>query len=290
MPHLSYIGDADVGERSNLGASTITANYDGRRKHRTKVGKSAKTGIHTSLVAPVDVGDRAYTGAGSTITEDVPEGALGDGAGKAKEHRGLLGPRGGGLAMSTILETEAAVAPATSITAGYEKRLMITAGRASRELGGRIAERLGVELTDAGLKTFADGEVYCRYEESIRGADLFVVQSDLRLRARGPHGQRRALGAPPDDPRRQARLGAPDRRRHPVVRVLAPGQEVCAARADLRAPRRRGARDGGHRPPGRDGPPRGPAPGLLLQAGRPHDRDADPHPVRDRPPRRRATS
>jgi bifunctional UDP-N-acetylglucosamine pyrophosphorylase/glucosamine-1-phosphate N-acetyltransferase len=77
VPHLSYIGDADVGEASNLGASTITANYDGRRKHRTKLGKSAKTGIHTSLVAPVDVGDRAYTGAGSVITGDVPDGALG---------------------------------------------------------------------------------------------------------------------------------------------------------------------------------------------------------------------
>ena len=64
VPHLSYIGDADVGERANIGASTITANYDGREKHRTKLGKSVKTGIHTSLVAPVDVGDRAYTGAG----------------------------------------------------------------------------------------------------------------------------------------------------------------------------------------------------------------------------------
>jgi bifunctional UDP-N-acetylglucosamine pyrophosphorylase/glucosamine-1-phosphate N-acetyltransferase len=77
VPHLSYIGDTDVGDRSNLGASTITANYDGRRKHRTKLGKSVKTGVHTSLVAPVDVGDRAYTGAGSVITGDVPEGALG---------------------------------------------------------------------------------------------------------------------------------------------------------------------------------------------------------------------
>jgi bifunctional UDP-N-acetylglucosamine pyrophosphorylase / glucosamine-1-phosphate N-acetyltransferase len=77
VPHLSYIGDADVGEGSNLGASTITANYDGRRKHRTNVGSGVKTGIHTSLVAPVDVGDRAYTGAGSVITGDVPEGALG---------------------------------------------------------------------------------------------------------------------------------------------------------------------------------------------------------------------
>ena len=76
MPHLSYIGDADVGEGSNLGASTITANYDGKQKHRTKVGKSVKTSVHTSLVAPLDIGDRAYTGANSAITEDVPDGAL----------------------------------------------------------------------------------------------------------------------------------------------------------------------------------------------------------------------
>jgi bifunctional UDP-N-acetylglucosamine pyrophosphorylase / glucosamine-1-phosphate N-acetyltransferase len=77
VPHLSYIGDADVGEGANLGASTITANYDGQRKHRTVVGKRVKSGIHTSLVAPVNVGDEAYTGAGSVITGDVPEGALG---------------------------------------------------------------------------------------------------------------------------------------------------------------------------------------------------------------------
>jgi bifunctional UDP-N-acetylglucosamine pyrophosphorylase / glucosamine-1-phosphate N-acetyltransferase len=88
VPHLSYIGDADVGERSNLGASTITANYDGRRKHRTKLGKSVKTGIHTSLVAPLDVGDGAYTGAGSVITGDVPEGALGIARAKQKNVEG----------------------------------------------------------------------------------------------------------------------------------------------------------------------------------------------------------
>ena len=79
--------------------------------------------------------------------------------------------------MSKLLESAAAPALSTSINAGYEKRLMITAGRASLELGGKIAENLGVGLTDAGLKTFADGEVYCRYAESIRGADLFIVQS-----------------------------------------------------------------------------------------------------------------
>jgi bifunctional UDP-N-acetylglucosamine pyrophosphorylase/glucosamine-1-phosphate N-acetyltransferase len=77
IPHLSYIGDADVGEASNLGAATITANYDGRAKHRTTVGARVRTGVDTTLVAPVSVGDDAYTGAGSVITEDVPPGALG---------------------------------------------------------------------------------------------------------------------------------------------------------------------------------------------------------------------
>jgi bifunctional UDP-N-acetylglucosamine pyrophosphorylase/glucosamine-1-phosphate N-acetyltransferase len=77
IPHLSYIGDADVGEQSNLGAATITANYDGRAKHRTTVGARVRTGVDTTLVAPVSVGDDAYTGAGSVITEDVPPGSLG---------------------------------------------------------------------------------------------------------------------------------------------------------------------------------------------------------------------
>jgi bifunctional UDP-N-acetylglucosamine pyrophosphorylase/glucosamine-1-phosphate N-acetyltransferase len=77
IPHLSYIGDADVGEGTNLGAATITANYDGSRKHRTTIGDRVKTSVDTTLVAPVTVGDDAYTGAGSVITKDVPPGALG---------------------------------------------------------------------------------------------------------------------------------------------------------------------------------------------------------------------
>jgi bifunctional UDP-N-acetylglucosamine pyrophosphorylase / glucosamine-1-phosphate N-acetyltransferase len=77
VPHLSYIGDADVGEESNIAAGNITANYDGFQKHRTKIGKRVKTGVHNSFVAPVTVGDGAYIGAGSVITEDVPAGALG---------------------------------------------------------------------------------------------------------------------------------------------------------------------------------------------------------------------
>jgi bifunctional UDP-N-acetylglucosamine pyrophosphorylase/glucosamine-1-phosphate N-acetyltransferase len=77
VPHLSYLGDADVGERTNLGAATITANYDGRAKHRTTIGARVRTGVDTTLVAPVTLGERSVTGAGSIITDDVPAGALG---------------------------------------------------------------------------------------------------------------------------------------------------------------------------------------------------------------------
>jgi bifunctional UDP-N-acetylglucosamine pyrophosphorylase/glucosamine-1-phosphate N-acetyltransferase len=76
VPHLAYIGDADIGPGSNLGAGTITANYDGFRKHRTVIGANARIGVDTMLIAPVEVGDSAYTGAGAVVQEDVPEGAL----------------------------------------------------------------------------------------------------------------------------------------------------------------------------------------------------------------------
>ena len=86
--------------------------------------------------------------------------------------------------MSSV-DTQSAPAPGSFIPAGYDKRLMIAAGRASLDLGARIADRLGVELMDAGLKTFSDGEVYCRYADSIRGADLFIVQSTCGSEAQG---------------------------------------------------------------------------------------------------------
>jgi bifunctional UDP-N-acetylglucosamine pyrophosphorylase / glucosamine-1-phosphate N-acetyltransferase len=77
VPHLSYIGDTDIGEQTNIGAGNITANYDGRQKHRTTIGDHVKTSSDTVFVAPVTIGDGAYTGAGSVITDDVPPGALG---------------------------------------------------------------------------------------------------------------------------------------------------------------------------------------------------------------------
>jgi bifunctional UDP-N-acetylglucosamine pyrophosphorylase / glucosamine-1-phosphate N-acetyltransferase len=76
VPHLSYVGDADIGERSNIGAATIFANYDGMAKHHTTVGAHVFTGSDTVLVAPLTIGDGAYTAAGSVVTEDVPAGAI----------------------------------------------------------------------------------------------------------------------------------------------------------------------------------------------------------------------
>src|SRR5690606_9389842 len=81
LPHLSYVGDATVGEHSNVGAGTIFVNYDGVTKSRSTIGDHVRIGSNNSVVAPVEVGDGAYTGAGSVIRRDVPPGALGVSAG-----------------------------------------------------------------------------------------------------------------------------------------------------------------------------------------------------------------
>lgn len=82
--HLSYLGDAEIGDAANIGAGTITCNYDGRRKHRTRIGADAFIGSNTALVAPVEVGDGALVGAGSVITKDVPAGELAIARGRQK--------------------------------------------------------------------------------------------------------------------------------------------------------------------------------------------------------------
>jgi bifunctional UDP-N-acetylglucosamine pyrophosphorylase/glucosamine-1-phosphate N-acetyltransferase len=77
VPHLSYVGDATIGVGTNIGAGTIFANYDGLEKHQTIIGDHVRIGSDTILIAPVTVGDGAYTAAGSAITEDVPSGSIG---------------------------------------------------------------------------------------------------------------------------------------------------------------------------------------------------------------------
>jgi bifunctional UDP-N-acetylglucosamine pyrophosphorylase/glucosamine-1-phosphate N-acetyltransferase len=80
--HLTYLGDAVVGADANIGAGTITCNYDGKNKHKTTIGDKAFIGSNSSLVAPVTIGAGALVGAGSVITKNVPDGALGIGRGR----------------------------------------------------------------------------------------------------------------------------------------------------------------------------------------------------------------
>jgi len=93
VPHLSYVGDADIGDGTNIGAGTIFANYDGVKKHRTRIGKNARTASNNTFVAPVEIGDDAYTGAGATIRQDVPPGALGLSAGSQRNIEGWVARR-----------------------------------------------------------------------------------------------------------------------------------------------------------------------------------------------------
>jgi bifunctional UDP-N-acetylglucosamine pyrophosphorylase/glucosamine-1-phosphate N-acetyltransferase len=90
VPHLTYVGDADVGEHSNIGASSVFVNYDGETKRRTTIGSHVRTGSDTMFVAPVSIGDGAYTGAGTVVRDDVPPGALAVSAGPQRNIEGWV--------------------------------------------------------------------------------------------------------------------------------------------------------------------------------------------------------
>lgn len=90
VPHLTYVGDADIGQGTNIGAATVFVNYDGVAKHRTSIGKHVRVGSDTMLVAPVKIGDGAYTAAGSVITEDVPAGAMAVARGRQRNIEGWV--------------------------------------------------------------------------------------------------------------------------------------------------------------------------------------------------------
>lgn len=100
VPHLSYVGDAEVGEGSNIGAGTIFANYDGVQKHRTRVGKHARTGSNNTFVAPVEIGDGAATAGGTVVRRDVPPGALAVSGGPQRNLEGWVRRRRPGTAQA----------------------------------------------------------------------------------------------------------------------------------------------------------------------------------------------
>jgi bifunctional UDP-N-acetylglucosamine pyrophosphorylase / glucosamine-1-phosphate N-acetyltransferase len=123
VPHLSYLGDATIGENTNIGAASVTANYDGAHKHRTVIGAHVKIGVDNMFVAPVEVGDGAYTGAGTVVRRDVPPGALSVSGGPQRTFEGWVEQRRPGTAAAEA--AAAARAPQTAAGEGAE-----TAGNA----------------------------------------------------------------------------------------------------------------------------------------------------------------
>ena len=189
VPHLTYVGDAEIGEHSNIGAATVFVNYDGVQKHRTVVGDHVRVGSDTMLVAPVTIGDGAYTAAGSVVVGR--RAARGDGGGTvAAAQRGGMGGaaprrhrlgRGGGAGPGGRPRGRSGPvgrdADMTGITSTSEKRLVVASGRAHPDLAHEVVGVLGVDLVPMDAYDFANGEIYVRFGESVRGCDAFVIQS-----------------------------------------------------------------------------------------------------------------
>jgi bifunctional UDP-N-acetylglucosamine pyrophosphorylase/glucosamine-1-phosphate N-acetyltransferase len=137
VPHLSYVGDADIGEGANIGAATIFANYDGVAKHHTTVGAHVFTGSDTVLVAPVTIGDGAYTAAGSVVTEDVPPGAIAVARGKQHSSPGWVERKrpGTGSAAAAARAREASAKEASAKEASA-KEASAREARAGETAGG----------------------------------------------------------------------------------------------------------------------------------------------------------
>ena len=187
VPHLSYVGDADIGEDTNIGAGQHHRQLPppaGRAKHRTTIGRNVRTGVDNAFVAPVDDRRRCVDRGRIGDHRGCPAGALAIARARQENKEGYVRGKRDGLSSATLpgLETFEPVAARGGARALDRARaaeaadglLGPVASPSSRE---RIAEQLGVELGEVELKTFANGETYCRYDESIRGADVFIVQS-----------------------------------------------------------------------------------------------------------------
>jgi bifunctional UDP-N-acetylglucosamine pyrophosphorylase/glucosamine-1-phosphate N-acetyltransferase len=114
VPHLSYVGDASIGEHTNIGAASVFVNYDGVEKHRSTIGSHARTGADNMFVAPVRVGDGAYTAAGSVITQDVPPGAMGVARAAQRNVGGWVARKRPGTPAALAAEAAQDTPPATS--------------------------------------------------------------------------------------------------------------------------------------------------------------------------------
>ena len=177
VPHLAYIGDAEIGARANIGAGTITANYDGREKHRTIIGADVRDRVEHRARRAGRGRRRRVHGRRCGREPRRP-------AGRAREGRAGADRRRLGRARGADADGRATAAsrPVTRRRTRHGARhrrssCCCSPGSGNEELSAEIAECLDVPLGDVALSTFANGEIYCRYGESIRGADVFVIQS-----------------------------------------------------------------------------------------------------------------
>ena len=197
VPHLTYAGDVTIGEGANIGAGTIFANYDGVAKHHSTVGRHSFVGSQTVVVSPVNIGDGAYVGAGSAL--DRRRRARADrrgprppaqhrrlGGARPRRHRDRRRRRGGGRTASRDRAAEHPGRsrpvsnnrpPSANIRKRPKKQMMLFSGRANPGLAQEVAVQLGTELVPTSAYDFANGEIYVRFEESVRGSDAFVIQS-----------------------------------------------------------------------------------------------------------------
>jgi bifunctional UDP-N-acetylglucosamine pyrophosphorylase/glucosamine-1-phosphate N-acetyltransferase len=114
VPHLSYVGDAEIGEGTNIGAGTVFANYDGVRKHHTRIGRQVRTASNNTFVAPVEIGDGAATAAGTVVRRNVTPGALAVSSGPQREIEGWTERRRPGTPMARAAEEARAAASSHS--------------------------------------------------------------------------------------------------------------------------------------------------------------------------------
>ena len=288
VPHLSYVGDATIGEGTNIGAGTIFANYDGveQAPHHGRRPR-APVGSDTMLVAPVDGRRRRlHRGRLGRSPTTSPPGALAVRAGRSATSR--AGWRAGGAGTRARREAAQAArgrrradpsapgddggvrdAMTRHQDAPSEKKpdalLRPGAPRAGR--GGRRAARAS-SSTRRRAYDFANGEIYVRFEESVRGCDAFVIQSHTApinkwIMEQLHHGRRA-----------QAGLGQADHRRRAVLRLRPAGQEAPRPRADLGPPDGRPVQDRRRRPADDRRPAHRADPGLLRRPGRPPVRAA----------------
>ena len=157
VPHLTYVGDADIGEHSNIGASSVFVNYDGTSKQRTTVGSHVRTGSDTMFVAPVTVGDGAYTGAGTVVREDVPPGALAVSGGQQRNIEGWVERKRPGSAAAEAAEK---ARPPRTRAAHPAPRADLTSTGSERAIRNLVfrSEPFRGELTMGGIHPIRTGE------------------------------------------------------------------------------------------------------------------------------------